>query len=342
MKLFCSFLVCIALLRSQTVAPRKIRECAACHPAQAKPQPATSMAHALELVSECTILKTHPLLTFQDGKYSYRIERQGDQSIYSVSDGQQTFAVPIGWAFGLGSAGQTYVWEKDGKFYQSRVSYFRALDGLDFTLGALNRQPVKITEAAGEIMTLDEKLRCFGCHSTDAVAGRQLTIDKLIAGVQCERCHGPTTNHLDGVKQGNAQRAQMQDLRKFTSEEVSSFCGQCHRTWDEIAVAGRLGIADVRFQPYRLTNSKCYDPDDARIACTTCHDPHREVDKTDSDYDTKCQACHAGSKKAAHPCKVATSNCASCHMPKLEIPGSHFKFTDHQIRIVRANAPYPD
>jgi len=42
---------------------------------------------------------------------------------------------------------------------------------------------------------------------------------------------------------------------------------------------------------------------------------------------------------------VAGSNrmdrCTTCHMPKYELPGGHFKFTDHDIRIVRLNAPFP-
>jgi hypothetical protein len=29
-------------------------------------------------------------------------------------------------------------------------------------------------------------------------------------------------------------------------------------------------------------------------------------------------------------------------MPKTELPGAHKKFTDHEIRIVRANERYPD
>jgi hypothetical protein len=29
-------------------------------------------------------------------------------------------------------------------------------------------------------------------------------------------------------------------------------------------------------------------------------------------------------------------------MPKYELPGAHFKFTDHRIRIVKAGEPYPD
>jgi hypothetical protein len=99
-------LLFLSSLSAQTPS-RAVRECATCHPAQAKPQPGTSMAHALELPSECTILKAHSLLTFKDGKYSYKIERSGDRSIYSVTDGEQTITVPIGWALGLGSAGQT-------------------------------------------------------------------------------------------------------------------------------------------------------------------------------------------------------------------------------------------
>ncbi len=322
---------------------REVRECASCHPAQAKPHPATSMAHAMELVSEDAILKTHPVLTFTEGQYAYRIERKGEQSIYSVTDGQQTITVPIGWAFGLGRAGQTYVFEKDGDLYESRVSFYQELNGLDLTIGAANLKPTNILQAAGRFMGRDEKVRCFGCHSTNANQGMQLTLDKLTPGVQCERCHGDSGNHLAGIKQGNAALAQMKDLRAFSTEQTSNFCGQCHRTWEEIASGGSMGINNIRFQPYRLTNSKCYDTDDKRISCVGCHDPHQELDRNTAHYDTKCQSCHSsGGKPAARVCKVSTTNCASCHMPKLEMPGSHHQFTDHQIRIVRTNERYPE
>ncbi|HEY0565005.1 MAG TPA: multiheme c-type cytochrome [Terriglobales bacterium] len=41
-------------------------------------------------------------------------------------------------------------------------------------------------------------------------------------------------------------------------------------------------------------------------------------------------------------CPVATSNCASCHMPKYELPDAHHRFTDHRIRSAREGDPYPD
>lgn len=320
---------------------RAVRACAQCHPAQSKLHPATSMAHALELVPECAILKDRPLLTFAEGAYSYRIERKETGSLYSISDGKQTLTFPIGWAFGQGLAGQTYVFEKDGEFYQSRVSYYRAIDGLDLTLGAENIKPSTIDEAIGIRMARQEQAQCFGCHATNAVEKKQLVVNKLIAGVQCERCHGSAENHLKGVQQGNPALAAMPKLSAFSTEQISSFCGQCHRTWDEIAASGKVGISNVRFQPYRLTNSKCYDTEDRRISCVACHDPHQEIDHTTAHYDSKCQACHGGGKPEARGCKVSTSNCVTCHMPKIEIPGSHHKFSDHEIRIVKANV-YPD
>lgn len=296
----------------------------------------------MELVPECRILKEHRLLTLRAGKYSYRIERKGDDSIYTVTDGQQSITVPIGWAFGLGSAGQTYVFEKDGEFYESRVSFYKELDGLDLTMGATNSTPTNLLEAAGRFMGRDEKARCFGCHATNATQGMTLTLERMTPGVQCERCHGATDNHLAGIRTGDAKLARMTHLKEQSSEDMANFCGQCHRTWADIAGARTLGIANVRFQPYRLANSKCYDPDDARISCIACHDPHSEVVDNLAMYDVKCQACHAGVKPAAHACKVADHDCVSCHMPKLEMPGSHHKFTDHEIRVLKSNERYPD
>ena len=77
------------------------------------------------------------------------------------------------------------------------------------------------------------------------------------------------------------------------------------------------------------------------MRCAACHDPHGELVSNPSAYDAKCTACHA---TALHTkiCRVAKANCVGCHMPKLDLPGAHARFTDHQIRIVRAGEPYPN
>jgi Cytochrome c554 and c-prime len=315
--------------------------CANCHE-EARSQPATSMAHALEIPAECRVLSTHSLMAAQVGKYTYRIERRGNTSVYSVSDGVRTLAMPIAWALGASSGlGQTYVLEQGGKLYESRVSYFAAVDGLDLTLGAENSPPTYLREAAGRRMDLSAELDCFGCHATNAIADGRMTFDRMSPGVRCARCHGSPRKHLAAVNQGHPERAKMKDLSRLSSEQISNFCGQCHRTWDQVVLAGKLDINDIRFQPYRLTGSKCYDSDDARISCVACHEPHDEVDKKSADYDTKCEACHGGGKRGAKVCHVSSHDCATCHMPRYELPESHHKFCDHRIRIVKANEPFP-
>jgi hypothetical protein len=107
------------------------------------------------------------------------------------------------------------------------------------------------------------------------------------------------------------------------------------------------GVADVRFQPYRLENSLCWDPDDSRIGCLACHNPHRPRRQDAAFYDAKCLSCHVvrgAGHSSNHPgkaCPASTDRCVTCHMPKIELPGGHVKFTDHDIRITRPGAPYP-
>ncbi|GAC1700646.1 MAG: hypothetical protein NVS9B4_02390 [Candidatus Acidiferrum sp.] len=166
----------------------------------------------------------------------------------------------------------------------------------------------------------------------------------MTPGVQCARCHESAETHLAAMLLDGFEPAAAKDLSKLhglSAEQVSNFCGQCHRTWEEIALQGTLNIANIRFQPYRLTGSKCYDVDDQRIACLACHDPHQEVNSRSVDYDAKCQACHGGGKVGAKACTVSKNMCVTCHMPKLELPGAHHKFSDHRIRIVKPNEKYP-
>jgi hypothetical protein len=303
------------------------------------------MARALESAAACDILRAHPRLTWREGDYSYEIVRAGERSIYTISDGKTAITAPIAWAFGLGSAGQTYVYQYNGKWYESRVSFFKAIKGLDLTMGAQGNAPKNLEEAAGRLMSAKDTAECFNCHATNVVREGKADLDHLIPGVMCERCHGPSERHVAALKAGDAKGAGMRHLGQLTTEELSDFCGQCHRTWAQIAANGPHDINNIRFQPYRLTNSKCYDAADTRIRCVACHDPHREPEHAPAFYDAKCNACHtaaAVSARPAKPCPIAAKDCTTCHMPKYELPGSHNRFADHRIRIVQAGEVYPE
>jgi hypothetical protein len=308
------------------------------------------MWRAMEIGAESPILKSHPALKFRVGRYVWEITRKGDQSLYAVTDGAETIAVPIHFVFGQGKAGQTYVLQYDGAFYESRVSFYNDIAGLDFTIGSPRTAPKSLREAFGRKIPHDETLRCFGCHSTGAASGGQLHVEKLTPGVRCEACHGPGAEHVAATRAGRPRAGAIFNPGRLGGDELTQvFCATCHVSADNVTTLKNAGdLINVRFQPYRIFNSKCYS-NDKRISCTACHDAHAPLRQDAAHYDEKCLACHQSNRKPAADvmekgvaprCRTGVKNCAECHMPKVEPPGAHFKFTDHFIRIVKTNETY--
>lgn len=332
------------------------KTCALCHEDHVEGQKKNAMHRALETVAEAEVLRTNPKLSFTHGPYNYTIERKGNESIYTVTNGRDTISVPIAWAFGMNKMGQTYVLQYKGQYYESRVSFYKDTQNLDLTLGApATTIPKTIEEAMGRAMQSADLKDCFGCHAQAAVSGTALQLEKLTPGVTCESCHGPGADHVALARTGKAPEAK--EKRIYNPAVLSAYdlsqqyCGACHRSWEQVQLMGLRGVGNVRFQPYRITYSECYDPEDRRIACTACHNPHKSMEHDALSYDAKCMACHQSPGKAASAkapkakapaCRVGKENCASCHMPEYEIPGSHFRFRDHMIRVVKPNEPYPN
>lgn len=335
---------------AQTPRKNSSTSCAGCHTSQAKVQPDTPMGRAMQWPDADPLFRTHPQMTFRKGPYTYTIEGKGNQPVYSVTDGTKTISLPIHWSFGKGA--QTWVLEKDDELLESMVSYYPSIDGLEITTGDAVLTPKNLDEAVGRKLREGEPKDCFGCHSTGAVSMGKLELQKLEPGVGCEHCHTGAVGHMVAASQGEAYETAPPDLRKLSTEDISNFCGQCHRTWETVVRSRWRGEVDVRFQPYRLANSKCFDGSDPRISCIACHDPHQDLVRADASYDSKCLTCHASkdepanvaskSHRDAKACKVASAGCVTCHMPKVKLPNGLMTFHDHEIRIVKPGAPYPD
>ncbi len=303
-----------------------LASCEQCHTKEAGSFAKTPMAHALRKASG-----EIPETSFKDGPFTIAIRKESGQNFYSATDGQRRIEAPLLWEFGDGQMGRTYLYRAGGDYYESTVSWYTAIRGLDLTPGHRDRPRRNVDEAAGRKVDPVELRRCFGCHA----AGRE----DPQPGVQCVHCHAGASEHESALLGGKTPAA-MAKLGRSSSEEISQLCGKCHRTWEEIAANGPHSEPNVRFQPYRLAESKCYDAVDRRIACTACHDPHGETRHDAAFYDSKCRACHNQSAGGARTCPAAKANCVSCHMPKVEIPGLHHQFIDHKIRIARAGEPY--
>jgi hypothetical protein len=343
--LFCA-LLCLAwtaILQSQQPIPDA---CAKCH-LQARTQPLTQMGLALQTPKGSPILAAHSKLTFRRGEYSYEIDTRSGQSTYTVSDGSNTVSFRILWSFGAGN--QTWVFERDGELYESLVSYYKLIDGLDMTTGDDKLPTSSLEEAAGRELIAGEVKDCFGCHSTNSSTDGKLNSSELHPGLSCVSCHKDAPMHLADILRGK-QDSVPSELGAISTEEISNFCGQCHRTWEKVVRNHWRGEFNVRFQPYRLANSKCFNGADPRISCVACHDPHQPLAQGASYYDNKCLACHSSSARSsvgavpahAPACPVAKANCVSCHMPKVNFPGGRLVYTDHQIRIARPGDPYPN
>jgi hypothetical protein len=231
----------------------------------------------------------------------------------------------------------TFVLEYQGSFYESMVTYYQKIEGLGITMGDERIRPHNLTEAMGRKVSDQEIMACFNCHGTGGVSQGKLTLDSLRPGLTCDHCHTGADAHMQALAGGKPAPVPRK-LGEMAAEEMSNFCGQCHRTWESVVGLRLFGEKNVRFQPYRLANSQCFLGDDKRIRCTACHNPHVDLVREDASYDRACLACHSATQKT---CPVADKNCVSCHMPKVLAAETPALFTDHQIRVVHAGDPYP-
>jgi hypothetical protein len=302
---------------------------------------------------------------FESGPYTYRFIPNNTLpnnalSGYSleVTSSGQSISNPIAWTMGVGVHGQTYLLDVNGGFVESQVSSFSFIHGLGLSPGHKPVEEGSLENALGIPLNTSDSLRCFACHTTASSANSRLNAADAVPGVHCEACHGPGLDHLKAAVAGQKAQARLAIFNPASLTPTSSidFCGACHRTtMDVILHEPEPGAYTIRFQPYRLEESRCWQSTkDARLACTECHDPHAPMVRDAHFYDQKCLSCHSLRKDAKNDvssgprtvtpkiCPRATANCTSCHMPRSNVSEMNSTFVDHFIRIVRPGEPVPN
>ncbi len=321
--------------------------CKGCHADLFRSQTATPMARAAQPAREVHLPTGQASLSFQNGPYSYLLASSPSAGlVLTVHNGAESETAALGWAFGSGELGQTYVYQKNGAWFESRLSLYTTVKQLDITTGHGRAAPESLHDALGRELTGTGAQRCFACHTTMSTTSAHFEPQSAVAGITCEACHGPGAGHARAMSSSNrttAQEAALLNPARLSPVDSVDFCGACHRTWADVAFSpGPKTDADtVRFQPYRLEKSRCWGKaGDARITCIACHDPHQPLERDLAAYDGQCLSCHQRHNEAASPGKLAaacprgTDHCASCHMPKVTVPEMHGSFTDHFIRVV--------
>lgn len=197
--------------------------------------------------------------------------------------------------------------------------------------------------ALGSFRSHEQTVNCFGCHSGSVpVRNGRIQFDKVVAGVQCSRCHDRALQHAERMQQGLP--LQMTSLSGITPEESINRCGECHRRPDELG--GQLRPDDPilpRFAPVGLSQSVCFQQQSTvldaagnkvRFDCISCHDPHAETDPDWRFHTQVCRQCHNPDQPEHTLCSATATedNCIRCHMPSVPA-GAHLNFTNHWIRI---------
>ncbi len=316
--------------------------CAQCHGAMVKSHATTPMGRTAMPAAAAEILHQHPALHFESNGFRYRIDTGAKGSSVSVgyADGRGTsdpakrnapaaslpseLAYPLTWAFGTGRVAQSYLFKKDdGKFYESRVTYFTHMAAIDFTPARALKpgaERLGLEEALDREVGAGEVLRCFACHSTGANIGGRFDEQHLTPGVGCEACHGPGAAHVSVIKggpgaaagpkagDGLGMQAGIFNSGHLRPADAVDFCGACHGSWWDVKLAGTHGVATTRSAPYRLVTSKCWgEKGDQRLTCTACHDPHKQLQTEAAAYDARCLSCHLGGAKPASGSPVTLS-----------------------------------
>jgi len=310
------------------------------------------MAATLFRAKASGVLQSHPQMSFVSGPYHYEIRTTSEGNTYSATDGVNTLKASLSWAFGSGPVGQSFLFNNaEGGFYEARVSYFDSLNGLGWTPGFVLDPPGGFELAAYRSVGAAEIIRCFSCHSTGSTIKGRFDASQLMLGVSCEACHGPGKQHVEAMNEVTTDgkvfggKSHIFNPADLTPAYSIDFCGSCHGAyWDVALMPIEEGLETTRFQPYRLQESKCWGKDgDARLTCTSCHDPHQPLSTNTESYDRVCLSCHHASGKpngindhARAVCPISINNCSSCHMPNNYFAGMHQSFHDHRIQITGA------
>lgn len=236
----------------------------------------------------------------------------------------------IEWLFGAGAKAFTPVGhDAGGRWVEHRISWYQRTGRLALTLGHSRAPSPDAASALGIVQSPDSITRCFSCHATNVKPGPDLSA--MRAGVTCERCHGPGSDHVAAARAGRPLRSTILNPGRFDARGLVAACSECHRSPNAEFRSEMPELEDpisIRFAPVGFQASACFKKS-RDFSCTSCHDPHANPKPAaDPAYTEVCLRCHAS---LAHA-KQAKASCVGCHM-KGSAPTADLSFTDHRIRI---------
>ncbi len=278
---------------------------------------------------------------------------QRDSGLYQVlyKNNRVTEARRFDIVFGSRHAQTSLYWLHD-QTYELPLSYYRTANNWGTSPGFSATVP-NFTRMIG--------IDCFECHSSyikhkqntagagnyfnpDANATETFEKNSLVAGIGCQRCHGPAAKHVDFHQQNpdNKTPAFLAGINKLNRQQQLDQCAVCHSGNDKRKLQSRFLFRpgdmlanyflpamaadsttkfDVHGNQFNLLKQSACFLKSSSMTCGTCHDPHGNSNLTVAQYSQKCMGCHSEATK--NYCTVIPAagmalqdNCIDCHMPK--------------------------
>jgi tetratricopeptide (TPR) repeat protein len=304
-----------------------------------------------------------PLPDPDNPRVTHAFRHDGERVELKTHSGQEVYRTIIEYAFGTRERYVTMIGrDQEHKYRAARLSYHRNSAGSGWCRTFGEPKPDEIVKGQ-TIAVQDGVVRCLYCHVTRSRDFRDpppeggMGPEAADSAIGCERCHGPGGNHVAAIAADFPDRAIASagsSARPAASIDV--LCAQCH------IVGSRSDIESAPDDPRYVRStvatfeaSRCFTESEGRMGCLTCHDPHRDAERSAAFYEAKCLSCHSGERKpkqgvrdAAFPAPAGrqascpinpVKDCLNCHMPKVAVAVLQRSLTDHYIRVRKEQAP---
>jgi hypothetical protein len=342
--------------------------CGECHEKEASTYRQHPMGRSVSSAGQRLPFQNEADPAFEASGLHFAVERKADAILHREfvrgSGGQVPLeqVAEVAFAVGSGRQGQSFLVNRNGRLFQSPVSWYSHKQAWDLSPGF---------QGKNEHFTRPIPEGCLFCHVNEAriepgTVNQYRPAPLRLEPIGCERCHGPGELHVaDRAKEEAPTEAGLTIVnpRRLEPPLRDAVCEQCHLQGEARIERRGRSVYDYRpglplhefvavyvrppeqVDPRKAVShveqmhlSRCFRESSGKLGCISCHDPHVLPSAAErvAWYRGRCLSCHEDTSCTLTPAERRRQNpadsCIDCHMPRDDSSNvAHAAITDHRI-----------